>query len=114
MARPVLGLCARQTEILGIKLAEEGLADLAVETNLDTSQSLAFARCAPYVLTITPGGHIIVGQLRCLIIPIEKCLLNAIPVHDLHWPSELNDTDIADMGGNTMHLFAVHSRYRTC
>ena len=63
LARPVLGLGARPTEILGIKLAEEGFADLTVKTNVDTSQSLAFARCTPYIPTITPGGQIIVGQL---------------------------------------------------
>ena len=114
LARPVLGLGARQTEILGIKLAEEGLADLTAKANVDTSQSLTIARCTPYVPTITPGGRIVVGQLRRLVIPIEKCLLNAIPVHDLHWPSGSTDKTIADLGGNTMHLFAVHSRERTC
>ena len=110
LARPVLGLSVREREVLGIKLAEEGLRDLTAHTNMDTSQSLSFARCTEYVPTVTPGSRLVVGQLRRLAIPIEKCLLNAIPVHEVHWPACLTDQDIADLGGNTMHLAAVDTK----
>ena len=106
---PVSGLSQRSEEVLGIKLAEAGLSDLSSQTNIDVSQSLSFSRFTEFIPTITPGSQIIVGQLRRLVVPIEKCLLNAVPVHEAIWPTEeeFSDTDIADLGGNTMHLMAV-------
>jgi site-specific DNA-cytosine methylase len=106
---PVIGLSQRSEEVLGIKLAEAGLSDLSSQTNIDVSQSLSFSRFTEFIPTITPGSQIIVGQLRRLVVPIEKCVLNAVPVHEAIWPTEeeFSDTDIADLGGNTMHLMAV-------
>ena len=72
----------REEALLGIKLAEEGLRALAAHTNVDTSHSFSFARCTEYVPTVTLGSRLVVGQLGRLAIPIEKCLLNTIPVHD--------------------------------
>ena len=112
LQRPVLGLTAREQEVLGIKLADAGFRDLTARTNVDTSQSCRFARCTEYVPTVTPGSRIVVGQLRRIAIPIEKCLLNAIPVHEVRWPACLTDQDIADLGGNTMHLVAVDTTTR--
>ena len=110
LERPVLGLTAREREVLGIKLAQAGLRDLTARTNFDLSQSCRFARCTEYVPTVTPGGRLVVGQLRRLAVPIEKCLLNAIPVHEVIWLACLTDLDIADLGGNTMHLAAVDTK----
>ena len=109
LSKPVAGLSARATEVLGIKLAEAGVRDLSIETNVDVSQSLSFSRFTEYIPTITPGSQIVIGQLRRLVVPIEKCLLEAVPVHEAIWPTEedFSDADIADLGGNTMHLMAV-------
>jgi site-specific DNA-cytosine methylase len=106
---PVIGLSQRPADVLGIKLAEAGLCDLSSQTNIDVSQSLSFSRFTEYIPTITPGSKIVIGQLRRLLVPIEKCLINAVPVHEAIWPTEeeFSDTDIADLGGNTMHLMAV-------
>ena len=106
---PVIGLSQRSEEVLGIKLAEAGLCDLSSQTNVDVSQSLSFSRFTEYIPTITPGSNIVIGQLRRLVVPIEKWLINAVPVHEAIWPpeEEFGDTDIADLGGNTMHLMAV-------
>ena len=60
--------------------------------------------------TVTPGSRLVIGQLRRLAIPIEKCLLNAIPAHEVHWHACLTNQDIADLGGNTMHLAAVDTK----
>jgi hypothetical protein len=109
LTNPVIGLSQKAEEVLGIKLAEAGMRDLSLQTNVDVSQSLSFSRFTEYIPTITPGSQIVIGQLRRLVVPIEKCLLNAVPVHEAIWPAEedFSDTDIADLGGNTMHLMAV-------
>ena len=80
---------------------------MTVHTNMDTSQSVSFARCTEYVPTVTPGSRLVVGQLRRLAIPIEKWLLNVFQAHEVHWPACLTDQDIADLGGNAMRLAAA-------
>jgi len=107
LSRPVLGLTARAEHVMGTLLHRQGLLDLSAEVNIDTSQSLKFARITPYLPTITPGAQIVVGQLRRVMLPIEKCLANAIPIHEAVWPEGFGERDFADLGGNTMHLMTV-------
>ena len=97
----------RQTTLLGILLAREGLSKLSDKTNMDLAQSLLFASITQYLPTITPNGDVLVGELHRLVSPVEKCLLNAFPVHSVRWPPGFRDQDFADGGGNTMLLMAV-------
>ena len=83
--------------------------------NVDVSQSVGWSRARDVCPVVTPGSRIVVGELKRLVLPIEKCLVHLVPVHTLRWPSCLQDSDIADLGGNTMHLCAagalVHRRW---
>ncbi len=110
LSQIVQGLSERQTTLLGILLAREGLSKLSNKTNVDLAQSLLFASFTPYLPTITPNGDVLVGELHRLVTPVEKCLLNAFPVHSARWPPGFRDQDFADCGGNTMHLMAVSRR----
>ena len=100
-------ISARARAVMHAKLSARGLRGLSNDTNIDVAQSMKFARVTSYVPTITPGSVIVVGQLRRVLIPIEKILLNAVPVHEAVWPGEYTHRDFADFGGNTMHLMAV-------
>jgi hypothetical protein len=107
LSQIVQGLSERQTTLLGILLAREGVSKLSAKTNVDLALSLLFATFTPYLPTITPNGDVLVGELHRLVSPVEKCLLNAFPVHSARWPPGFRDQDFADCGGNTMHLMAV-------
>ncbi len=113
MGQPVAGLSERAESLLGILLAQAGSHDLSPGWNVDVSQSLQFARLSECLPTVTPRSVIVIGQLRRTMLPIEKCLIHAVPVHEVTWPPDFGDADIADCGGNTMHLMAVvHAQRR--
>ena len=61
----------------------------------------------PFCPIVTPHAKIVLGAQGRLMTPIEKCLVNLVPVHELKWPASLTDVDVARPGGNTMHLKAV-------
>jgi hypothetical protein len=107
LSQIVQGLSERQTTLLGILLAREGLSKLSDKTNMDLAQSLLFPSVAQYLPTITPNGDVLVGELHRLVSPVEKCLLNGFPLHSARWPPGFRDQDFADGGGNTMLLMAV-------
>ena len=107
LATPIAGLGEREASVLGIKLAERGLQDLTPQCNIDLKRSLKFANWSKCVPTVTPGSKIVVGQLRRLVVPIEKCLLNSLPVHLVDWPGNFSNTDFANIGGNTMHAMVM-------
>ena len=75
----------------------------------DISQSLGRmpSRTDGALPTITPGGHIIVAEAGRCVLPIEKIMLHALPVHRLKIPHDVSDKEISDMGGNMMHLQTV-------
>ena len=93
--------------MLGCLLARQGLRDLSADVNPDVSQSLSRTRGKAVCPTVTPGGRIVIGQQRRVLAPIEKCLVHLVPVHELSWPDTLTQSDVAQLGGNTMHLMAV-------
>ena len=49
------------------------------------------------------------GELGRLMAPMEKLSIHLLPVHTLQVPPSLTEADIADLGGNTMHLLAAGS-----
>lgn len=75
----------------------------------DVSQSLGRnpARTDGTLPTITPGGHVLVEDAQRSLVPVEKLLIHALPLHLLKLPSCLSDKDIEKMGGNMMHLQTV-------
>ena len=79
----VVGLTARMQNVLGAAL---GRGTLRAGVNV---------------------GVNLVGELKRLMVPMEKCLVHLIPVHRLAWPAGLSDANISDFGGNTMHVLAV-------
>ena len=107
LSRPVAGLTDRERSLLGCLLARQGLRDLSADVNPDVSQSLSRTRGKAVCPTVTPGGRIVIGQQRRVLAPIEKCLVHLVPVHELSWPETLTQSDVAQLGGNTMHLMAV-------
>ena len=57
--------------------------------------------------TVTPGSIMASSELGRTIIPVEKLMLHAFPVHRMVIPKEVTDTDMESLGGNTMHVMCV-------
>ena len=75
----------------------------------DLSQNLGRIPCRTdgSVPTITPGAHIVLGPVGRILLPIEKLLLHALPLHRMVLPDDISSSEIEDMGGNMMHLQTV-------
>eukprot|EP00438_Fugacium_kawagutii_P000048 Skav202749 [mRNA] locus=scaffold3516:15161:16726:+ [translate_table: standard] len=75
----------------------------------DISQSLGRMPCRDdgALPTITPGGRIVVAGAARLLVPAEKLLLHALPLHRMIIPDGVSDADLESMGGNMMHLHTV-------
>lgn len=56
--------------------------------------------------TITPGANLMVRSLRRSVLPVEKLLLHAFPLHRLSL-GDLSETTLSSLGGNTMHVQCV-------
>jgi site-specific DNA-cytosine methylase len=74
----------------------------------DLSQCLTRTVCKTdgTVPTITPGAHLAVRALRRCVLPVEKLLLHAFPLHKLSL-GNLSGTALSSLGGNTMHVQCV-------
>lgn len=93
-----------QAVYAGLRRKQGGTKDV-----IDVSQSADWSRIHQDVSpTVTPGARIWVAEVGRFVSPLEKMLLHLIPAHELLWPQELTKADIADFGGNTMHLMAAH------
>ena len=57
--------------------------------------------------TITPGALLAAAGARRIIVPLEKILLHALPIHRMVFPASLTDKELASMAGNTMHVEIV-------
>ncbi len=57
--------------------------------------------------TITPGSIIASAQLGRTIVPLEKLMLHAFPIHRMVIPKGVTDADLESLGGNTMHVMCV-------
>ena len=103
----IVGITPRQHKILATGLANSGVGSLREGVYIDVSQSVGRSRVRKHCPVVTPGSRIVLGEMRRLMIPIEKCLVHLVLVHRLSWPSSLTDNTVADLGGNTMHLPAA-------
>lgn len=110
LAGKVVGLTSRQQSLLRIVEAQAGAGQ--AQFNVDVSQGLGRARPVHLCPTVTPKGRIVVGELGRLMTPMEKLLVHLLPVHTLQFPPNLSDSDIEDLGGNTMHLMAAGGSVR--
>ena len=74
----------------------------------DLSQCLTRTVCKTdgTMPTITPGAHLVVRALRRRVLPMEKLLLHAFPLHRLSLGG-LSETALSSLGGNTMHVQCV-------
>jgi hypothetical protein len=74
----------------------------------DLSQSLARSpiRTDGTLPTVTPGGQICIQSLGRCVLPVEKLLCHAFPLHTLNL-EDLSPTELASLGGNTMHVQCV-------
>ena len=93
---------------LWIKLSQKWVGQ-ANQLTCDLSQSLGRARerVDGKLPTVTPRSHLIVAQLRRAIVPHEMLLLHGFPLHQMVFPSNAKGSDLASMGGNTMHILVV-------
>ena len=75
----------------------------------DLSQNLDRMPCRTdgSLPTITPGAHIALGFAGRVLLPIEKLLLHALPLHRMVIPDGISDSELESMGGNMMHLQTV-------
>ena len=74
----------------------------------DISQSLDRVKVRHSVLpTITPGGHVIVGEVKRALAPLEKLLIHGLPLHRMELPDSISSAEWESMGGNMMHLQTV-------
>jgi len=75
----------------------------------DLSQSIdrVNMRSDGILSTVTPGSIMASSELGRTIIPIEKLMLHAFPVHRMVIPKEITDKDMESLGGNTMHVMCV-------
>ena len=76
---------------------------------IDVSQSegrtpLRFNGISP---TLTPGACVVVDRAKRVIIPIEKLMLHGFPIHRMKIPTCTSNTELASLGGNTMHVKCV-------
>ena len=101
------GLSERSQSALGNLLSRAGLTSLNSDTNVDLSQNFGRARLSVKCPTVTPGSAIVVGELKRLMVPLEKCLVHLVPLHKLVLPAAISDTEFGNFGGNTMRLMAV-------
>ena len=75
----------------------------------DLSQNLDRMPCRTdgSLPTITPGAHIMLGCAGRALLPVEKLLLHALPLHRMILPDGISDSELESMGGNMMHLQTV-------
>lgn len=75
----------------------------------DLSQSIdrVNVRSDGKLSTVTPGSIMASSELGRTIIPVEKLMLHAFPVHRMVIPKEITDKDLESLGGNTMHVMCV-------
>ena len=76
----------------------------------DSSQSVerCGARADGTLPTITPGGRLVSSDLRREVIPEEKIVLQAYPLHRMRLPLEAaSPAQLSSMAGNGMHCVAL-------
>ena len=98
---------------LWVKLSQKWVGQ-ANRLTCDLSQSLGRARerVDGKLATITPRSHLIVAQLRRAIAPHEMLLLHGFPLHQMAFPASIKGSDLASMGGNTMHIPVLMASWR--
>ena len=75
----------------------------------DVSQSVerAAVRTDGCLPTVTPKGTCCVAKLGRSLTGAEKLLVHGFPLHKMVIPRGVTQTDLGNMGGNTMHLKSV-------
>ena len=93
---------------LWVRLSQKWVGQ-ANQLTCDLSQSLGRARerVDGKLPTVTPRSHLIVAQLQRAIVPHEMLLLHGFPLHRMVFPASIKGSDLASMGGNTMHIPVV-------
>ena len=57
--------------------------------------------------TITPKAIIAVKKAGRIMVPVEKLLAHNFPLHKMPMPTNMSDSEVESLGGNTMHLASV-------
>ena len=102
------GLTPRQQLVLESarkKCREAGGNDVII--NVSQSEGRATLRFNGISPTLTPGGCVVVDRARRVIVPIEKLMLHGFPIHRMKIPTSTSATQLASLGGNTMHVKCV-------
>ena len=102
------GLTPRQQLVLESarkKCREAGGNDVII--NVSQSEGRATLRFNGISPTLTPGGCVVVDRARRVIVPIEKLMLHGFPIHRMKIPTSTSNTQLASLGGNTMHVKCV-------
>ena len=102
------GLTPRQQLVLEgarKKCREAGGKDVII--NVSQSEGRATLRFNGISPTLTPGGCVVVDRARRVVVPIEKLMLHGFPIHRMKIPTSTSNTQLASLGGNTMHVKCV-------
>ena len=103
-----LGLTARQQALLQTgrkKSIQAGGTDVIIDVS--QSEGRATTRLNGICPTLTPGACVVVDRVRRVIMPIEKLMLHGFPIHRMKIPTSTCNTELASLGGNTMHVKCV-------
>ena len=101
------GLTPRQASALAEARAKQvaGATDILVDVS--QSEDRVHGRFNGICPTLTPGALVVVERSQRVLMPIEKLLLHGFPVHRMNIPTSTTNTDLASLGGNTMHVRCV-------
>ena len=75
--------------------------------NVSQSEGRATLRFNGISPTLTPGACVVVDRAKRVIVPIEKLMLHGFPIHRMRIPTSTSNTELASLGGNTMHVKCV-------
>ena len=97
----------RERDVWAKLVAQKGTTGARLVADVSQSLGRNGARTDGSLPTITPGAHVLVLEAQRSLVPLEKLLTNALPLHVLKLPSCVSEQDIEKMGGNMMHLQTV-------
>ena len=106
------GATERQRSLHGILVKEAAMRGGGGSSRhtVDLSQGVTRTRLLNDELpVITPGGKVWIAEQQRWLTGIEKILVHMVPISSLTWPADLTDADLAEMGGNSMHVMAVRA-----
>ena len=102
------GLTARQMAVLTSARRMAGAAgSTGAIVDVSQSEDRSHPRYNGICTTLTPGAEVFVERAGRVIMPIEKLMLHGFPIHRMKIPTSTSSSQLASLGGNTMHVKCV-------